>query len=248
MSARLKLTLAYDGRLFAGWQSQRHGNTVQDRLEAAITRVLGKQLRIHGAGRTDAGVHALGQCAHVDLPDRDRSPNEWQKILNALLPPQVCVMRARYVPQSFHARFSAKAKIYRYRIWTGPILPPFEVGRVWHVTQPIDFARIRRAAKLFVGTHDFSGFAGNRGKLEASTVRTIQRATAKKSQKLVVVEFSGEGFLYKMVRMMVGALVEHGTGKIPLGGIRDRLGSKSRGTGPRFVAPAEGLILVAIRY
>jgi len=248
MSARLKLTLAYDGSAFAGWQSQKHGNTVQDRLEAAIARVVGKQLRIHGAGRTDAGVHALGQCAHVDLPDRDRLPNEWRKILNALLPPELRIMRVRYVPESFHARFSAKAKTYRYRIWTGPILPPFEVGRVWHVMKPLDFVKIRRAAKLFVGTHDFSGFAANRGKPEASTIRTIHHATVKKSGNLIVLHFSGDGFLYKMVRMMVGALVDHGIGKISSGDIKDHLVSKSRITGPRFVAPAEGLTLVTIRY
>jgi len=247
MAARLKLTLAYDGSAFAGWQSQKHGNTVQDRLEMAIARVVGKELRIHGAGRTDAGVHALGQCAHVDMPDRTRLPNEWQKILNALLPPQIRIMRVRYVPQSFHARFSAKAKTYRYRIWTGSILPPFEVGRVWHVTRPIDFAKIPRGAKLFVGTHDFSGFAANRGKAEASTIRTIQRATAKKSGNLIVIQFSGDGFLYKMVRMMVGALVEHSTGKISVDDIKQRFASK-RITSPRFVAPAEGLTLVRIRY
>jgi tRNA pseudouridine38-40 synthase len=247
MAARLKLMLAYDGSAFAGWQSQKHGNTVQDRLEAAIARVAGKQLRIHGAGRTDAGVHALGQCAHVDMPDRMRLPNEWQKILNPLLPAEIRIMRVRYVPQSFHARFSAKAKTYRYRIWMGPILPPFEVGRVWHVTRPIDFAKIPRVAKLFVGTHDFSGFAANRGKPEASTIRTIQRATAKKSGNLIVIHFSGDGFLYKMVRMMVGALVEHSTGKISPDDIKNRFASKSI-TSPRFVAPAEGLTLVSIRY
>ena len=101
MSARLKLTIAYDGSAFAGWQSQKHGNTIQDRLEAAIQRVVGKRLPVHGAGRTDAGVHATGQCAHVDLPDRSHSPDEWQRILNALLPPQIRIMRARFVQKRF---------------------------------------------------------------------------------------------------------------------------------------------------
>ena len=223
MSARLKLTIAYDGSAFAGWQSQKHGNTIQDRLEAAIQRVVGKRLPVHGAGRTDAGVHATGQCAHVDLPDRSHSPDEWQRILNALLPPQIRIMRARFVKSDFHARFSARTKTYRYRIWTAAVLPPFEIGRAWHVMKPVECEKVERATRLFIGTHDFAGFAANRGKKEASTTRTIYRATARKSGGLLAIEFVGDGYLYKMVRMMVGAIVEHATGKIPLVNISQRL-------------------------
>lgn len=248
MSARLKLTLAYDGAAFAGWQSQKHGNTIQDRLEQAIERLAGKRLRVHGAGRTDAGVHALQQCAHVVLPDHSRMPNEWERALNALLPPQIRVLHARYVTNDFHARFSAKAKTYRYRIWAVPVLPPFEFGRVWHVIKPIDFEKIERATALFVGRHDFAGFAANRGTSQTSTVRTIHRAAAKKSGALITIEFTGDGFLYKMVRMMVGALVDCATGKITLRGIEERLSSKRRAGAARVVAPAEGLVLVRIVY
>ena len=171
MPARLKLTLAYNGTSFAGWQSQKHGNTIQDRLEKAIRQVVGKTVRVHGAGRTDAGVHALAQCAHIDLPNRARLPNEWQRTLNALLPAEIRIMRARYVSNAFHARFSSIGKTYRYRIWAGPILPPFEVDRAWNVTAPLDFGKLSCAANLFAGKHDFAGFAANRGKQQASTVQ-----------------------------------------------------------------------------
>ncbi len=248
MSARLKLIIAYDGSAFAGWQSQKHGNTIQDRLEAAIKRVVGKRLPVHGAGRTDAGVHATGQCAHVDLPDRARSPNEWQRMLNALLPPQIRVMRARFVANDFHARFSARRKTYRYRIWTAAVLSPFELGRVWHVMKSVDPAKVQRATELFAGTHDFAGFAANRGTAPTSTTRTIHRATARKSGAVLVIEFAGDGFLYKMVRMMVGAIVEHATGKISLASVRQRLTAPRETRATRFVAPAEGLILVRIHY
>jgi tRNA pseudouridine38-40 synthase len=248
MAARLKLTLGYDGAPFAGWQSQKHGNTIQDHLEKAIARVVGKRLRVHGAGRTDAGVHALGQCAHVDLADRSRTSNDWPQTLNALLPPEIRVFRARYVSNNFHARFSAKTKIYRYRIWAGPILPPFEVSRAWHITRPLDFEKITRVVKLFVGKHDFAGFAANRGKPEVSTVRTIHQARAKKTGSLVMLELEGDGFLYKMVRMMAGATIDCAAEKISIQSISDRLVSAYQTATARTVAPAEGLILVRIQY
>jgi tRNA pseudouridine38-40 synthase len=248
MPARLKLTLAYDGAPFAGWQSQKHGNTIQDRLEKAIERVVLKRLRVHGAGRTDAGVHAFAQCAHIDLPDRVRTPNEWARTLNALLPPEIRVLRARYVAKNFHARFSARAKTYRYRIWAAPVLPPFEAGRAWHITRPVDFRKMTRAAGLFAGKHDFAGFAANRSTPELSTVRTIHHVHAKKSGPLITVDFKGDGFLYKMVRMMVGAMVDCAAEKISMQSISERLVSACRTSAARTVAPAEDLILVRIQY
>ena len=116
MAQRLKLIVAYDGAPFAGWQSQSHGNTIQDHLERAFERVVGKPVRVHGAGRTDAGVHALAQCAHADV-NKALAPERWMEALNALLPPTIRVLRCRYVSTDFHARLSAKGKIYRYRIW-----------------------------------------------------------------------------------------------------------------------------------
>src|SRR5881394_3446198 len=126
MGSRLKLIVSYDGASFSGWQSQTNRNTIQDHLESALQRICSKPVRIHGAGRTDAGVHALAQCAHVDLLDERFSAARWTEVLNALLPPAIRVLRCRYVSKDFHARLSAKGKIYRYRIWSAPVLPPFE--------------------------------------------------------------------------------------------------------------------------
>src|SRR5437773_11094096 len=200
MARRLKLIIAYDGAPFSGWQSQSHRNTVQDHVERAFERVRGKPTRVHGAGRTDAGVHALAQCAHVDLPNDRLSAARWTEALNALLPPIIRVLRCQYVSNDFHARLSAKGKIYRYRIWLGPVLPPFEYRRAWHVPHPLDLRILQEAAKHFVGSHDFAAFAANRGKPEESTIRTINSVRVGQNGPCVTIEFDGNGFLYKMVR------------------------------------------------
>src|SRR5262249_47891915 len=211
MSRRLKLIIAYDGAPFAGWQSQSHRNTVQDHLERAFERVNNGAVRVHGAGRTDAGVHALAQCAHVDVL-KSLPTDAWIKALNALLPSAIRVLRCRYVSKNFHARLSAKGKLYRYTIWTAPILPPFEYRRAWHLGSPLDLKILKAAAKHFVGTHDFAAFAANRGKSasrmdssrgepERNTIRTINSVLVCKKGPSVTIEFDGNGFLYKMVRL-----------------------------------------------
>ena len=247
MARRLKLILAYDGTPFAGWQSQSHRNTVQDQLERAFQCVTGKVVRVHGAGRTDAGVHALAQCAHVDLSNKFLPTEGWTKTLNALLPPAIRVLRCRYVSNDFHARLSAKGKIYQYKIWSGPVLSPFEYRRVWYVTQSLDLKILRSAAENFVGTHDFAGFAANRGKPEVTTVRTINSVRVRQKGPCITIEFDGNGFLYKMVRLMVGALVKCALEKMRIEDIGSRLHSGEVGAA-RFAAPAEGLYLVRVRY
>jgi len=246
MSRRLKLIVAYDGAPFAGWQSQSHGNTVQDHLERAFERVTGEPVRVHGAGRTDAGVHAFAQCAHVDVL-KFLPADRWIKALNALLPSAIRVLRCRYVSQDFHARLSAKGKIYRYRIWTAPVLSPFDYRRAWHIAQPLDLTTLKSAAKCFIGTHDFASFAANRGKPEKSTIRTINSVRVRQSGPCITIEFDGNGFLYKMVRLMVGALVKCALGKMRIEEIPSRLHSGKVGS-TRFTAPAEGLYLVRARY
>jgi tRNA pseudouridine38-40 synthase len=252
--------IAYDGTPFAGWQSQSHRNTIQDHVERAFEHVLGKPMRAHGAGRTDAGVHALAQCAHVDLPDDRLSAARWTEGLNALLPPTIRVLRCQYVSNDFHARLSAKGKIYRYRIWLAPVLPPFEHRRAWHIARPIDLKILKRAGRHFVGTHNFAGFAANRGKSgrrgdmdssrgeqEKNTVRTIYSVRIRQKGPCVTIEFDGSGFLYKMVRLIVGSLVRCALGKMRVEDVGARLASGQRGSA-RFAAPAEGLFLVRVRY
>ena len=247
MSPRLKLTVAYDGAAFAGWQSQAHGNTAQDQLERALHKISGQRVRVHGAGRTDMGVHALAQCAHVDLPDRRLSVERLARALNAILPPSIRVLDCRCVSENFHARFSAIGKLYRYRIWAGPILPPHELGRAWHIPSPLDLDLLSAAGGNFVGTHDFAAFAANRGKREKDTTRTIRSVRVRKSGPRVKIDVAGDGFLYKMVRLMVGAMVRVTLDKMDPAEIARRLKS-GRADGLRYVAPATGLYLVKIWY
>lgn len=247
MVRRLKLIVAYDGESFGGWQSQSHRNTIQDHLERAFGRITGSPLRVHGAGRTDAGVHALAQCAHVDLANKLLSPARWTEALNALLPPAIRVLRCRYVSNDFHARLSAKGKIYRYRIWNAPVLPPFEYRRAWHIPHSLDLKTLKATVKQFVGSHDFAGFAANRGKPEESTIRTIYSVRVRQKGPCVTIEFDGNGFLYKMVRLMVGALVKCALGKLRVEDVVARLDSGKIGPA-RFSAPGEGLFLVRVRY
>jgi tRNA pseudouridine38-40 synthase len=244
---RLKLVISYDGRDFAGWQSQKHGNTVQDRLEAAFERICGTRLPVIGSGRTDSGVHALGQCAHVDVPAAQFAAERWLKALNGVLPPTIQILRARFVAKNFHARFSAKGKVYRYRIINGAVRPPLETGRAWHIASPLDRELLGRAARLFVGRHNFAAFAANRGKEERSSVRTVEYIRITSRRDLIEIEFSADGFLYKMVRLMVGAMVRGALGKESLQAIELQLERPSRATAG-FVAPAAGLYLVRVRY
>jgi tRNA pseudouridine38-40 synthase len=244
---RLKLTVAYDGTVFAGWQSQVHRNTVQDKLERAFNEICGAHVRVHGAGRTDAGVHALAQCAHVDLPIRRLSAGNWTTALNATLPPTLRVLRCRFVSPQFHARFSATGKTYRYRIWSAPILPPLELHRVWHIPQPIDVELLIAAGRMFVGKHNFAAYAANRGKKEENTVRTISLLKVRWRRSDVAIEISGDGFLYKMVRLMVGAMIRVSLGKMRLEEIESGLRT-GRPNGSRNVAPSYGLYLVKVWY
>lgn len=247
MPQRLKFIVAYDGSAFAGWQSQVHRKTVQDELERALHKISGARIRVHGAGRTDAGVHALAQCAHVDLRDRRMTTAQWTNALNAALPRTIRILRSQFVSEDFHARYSAKGKLYRYRIWAAPILPPLAVGRVWHISASLDVDLLKVAGDKFVGTHDFVAFAANRGKKEENTTRTIRSVSVKKNGTQVTIEINGEGFLYKMVRLMVGAMTRVALHKMEVAEIASRLKS-GRADSHRFVAPAEGLYLVRIWY
>jgi len=246
-ASRLKLIVAYDGTFFAGWQSQANRNTIQDHLERAFKRITAKNIRVHGAGRTDAGVHALGQCAHVDVTNKNLSSATWTKALNANLPATIRVLRCSFISRNFHARFSAKRKLYRYRIWNGEILLPIELNRAWHFSRPLDLELLKAAATCFVGKHDFAAFSANRGKVEKSTVRTIYDTRVCRKGHAISIEFEADGFLYKMVRLMTGAIVRCATGKTQIGELRSAFKAHSTIAG-RLVAPAEGLFLVTVSY
>jgi len=242
---RLKLIIAYDGRPFLGWQSQAGGNTVQDHLETAFARICGRRIVIHGSGRTDAGVHALAQCAHADAEHPRFAPGDWIPALNAHLPQEIRVLKCSRATPGFHARFSAKGKIYTYRIWNRPIHSPFERGRAWHLPDALDIKQLKLSAAQLVGTHDYAAFAANRGKPDENTLRTVRRINVSQRGALITLTFEGDGFLYKMVRLMTGTLVRCAQHRAEPGWIDDLLARKTKTC---FAAPAEGLYLVRVLY
>lgn len=245
---RLELTLAYDGASFRGWQSQPGGGAVQDVLQEAVTRLAGgKKISVQGSGRTDAGVHAVGQVAHADVPDNRGEPRFWLRALNATLPPSLRVLRCRRAADDFHARYCATGKTYEYLLWTAPILPPHWAGRAWHVQPPPDFAALRCTAKILVGRHDFAGFSANRGTPVHDTRRHLRRISVTRDGPLVRLRFEGDGFLYKMVRMLVAAMVRVAQGRAAESDLRARLAGRPSDL-PRGVAPPDGLYLVRVAY
>lgn len=242
---RLRLTIAYDGRQYAGWQSQPAGNAVQDFIEKAFREIAGTRVAVHASGRTDAGVHALGQCAHVEVFG-SMEAGDWQSALNASLPPTIRIVGARSVAPDFHARFSAKGKVYRYLVRNTPVLPPHDFGRVWHVPHALDVGALRRAAEAFTGRHDFAAFSANRSKAARETVRTIRKIALSLRTGLIALTFEGDGFLYRMVRMLAAAMVRVAQQREDLDTLRARLAKGA----PKWnhVAPAEGLYLVRVLY
>lgn len=253
---RLRLTLAYDGTPWRGWQSLPGGRTVQDEVNAAFQKVSGSTHRVQGSGRTDAGVHALGQVAHADIPSTARLTDEaWATALNACLPPSIRVMQAQIVPGTFHARFDAIGKTYRYRIWRPRIFTPFENHRAWHIYGPLDASALARSAQLLVGTHNFCRLSANRGdqsevqrRLDpASTTRTLTRVQIRDLGDVLEIEVEGEGFLYKMVRLIVGTMIHIARGRETIEWLQDLL-TNPEGLQSNQAAPAEGLYLVSVQY
>ena len=243
---RLHLEIAYHGESFNGWQSQACGNTVQDHLEKALASLCGERVVVHGAGRTDAGVHAEGQSAHADVPGERLTVREWLPALNAYLPATIRVMSLKEVATDFHARFSAQGKIYRYTVWNGHAMPPLLRDRAWHVPGELDLERLRAACALFCGEHDFAAYSAGRAKAQGTTVRTIRAIHSECTGGKMRLTFEGGGFLYKMVRLLSAAVIRHAAGKVELPELAERLEKAT----PRFLhtAPACGLCLVRVTY
>jgi tRNA pseudouridine38-40 synthase len=244
---RLKLTVAYDGRPFSGWQSQPNQNGVQDHLKRAFSQIASAPVKLRGAGRTDSGVHALGQVAHVDVPHHKLSPARWTLAVNAHLPAEIRVIRCQPISSDFHAQYSAVGKIYRYRIWNASVFHPLEIGRSWHVPHLLESELLRAVCDQLTGTHDYASFAGNRGKTAESTTRTIHKIRIQHQKELIVLEFDGNGFLYKMVRMLTGAIVRVASQRADLNWIAGLLTNPGK-TKTNCTAPAEGLYLVKVKY
>jgi tRNA pseudouridine38-40 synthase len=244
----LKLTIQYDGTTFVGWQRQPNGTSIQGLLEEALAPIEGAPVAVHGAGRTDAGVHALGQVVSVTLGS-GLAEATLGRALNAVLPPAVRVLSVQEMNADFHARFSARAKTYEYRIVNAPFISPFLHRYAWHVPQPLDVEAMRAAAAPLAGRHDFAAFQGA-GSSVATTERTIFGIDWQDGAGFdlpIVLRITGDGFLRHMVRTVVGTLVEIGTGRWDPWRILTALDSRDRAhAGP--TAPPQGLFLTSVTY
>ena len=241
-----KLTIQYDGTRYRGWQVQ--GNTdltIQGKLEGVLSRLTGQLVEVHGSGRTDAGVHALGQVANVKLP-HPVEPSELLGELNRYLPADIGVIAAEPAPERFHARLNARSKTYRYRIWNSAIPNVLERSYLYVLPEPLDVAAMERAAADLVGTHDFRSFCGLK-RFKKSTVRTITDISTTQDGAEMRLEFTGNGFLMRMVRILAGTLVEVGLGQRAADSMPAVLAAQDRAAaGPAL--PAQGLALVRVEY
>lgn len=241
-----KLSLSYDGSRYDGWQKQGNTpNTIQGKLEAALSRLEGKEVEVHGAGRTDAGVHAAGQVANVKL-SCGVSTEALINYVNQYLPDDIALLSAEEAPERFHARLSAKAKLYRYSLRTGAIPDVFRRKYQYRIEEPLDMDAMREAAAKLCGTHDYRAFCSLK-RYKKSTVRTVHSISISRDGDNLDIDFYGEGFLYNMVRIMTGTLIEVGLGQLSPQDMEDILSSLDRSKAGK-TAPAQGLCLMKVEY
>ena len=245
MTRPLRLLIEYDGTDFSGWQRQDGQRTVQGVIEEVLAQMTGEPVAIQGAGRTDAGVHAEGQVAHLALPGR--IPNDGLlKGLNGLLPRDIAILDVADAAPEFNARFSARGKVYRYQIWNHPVRSALFDRRVWHCRRPLDTQRMRDVAALLVGEHDFRAFRAADCE-RRTTVRLIRRLDVSRQGALISLEVEATAFLKNMVRILAGTLWGAGRGDIDEARVRRALASGVR-TEAGMTAPAQGLTLVRVIY
>lgn len=241
----VKLIVEYDGTCYAGWQRQPDQPTVQESFETAIYQLTQQIITVAAAGRTDSGVHALGQVISFRI-DRDWTPSEWVKGLNARLPNDMAVRSAALMPDDFHARYAARGKLYEYKIFTRPERPALERAYVWHVYRPLNEDYMRQAASLLVGKQDFTSFEGSLTDNE-DPICDLQRLSLTRQGDHLLIHAYADRFLKHMVRNIVGTLVEVGHGKRPSQSLTEILASKDRTKAGR-TAPPQGLFLVRVDY
>ena len=241
-----KIVLQYDGTRYQGWQRQvSTDNTIQGKLEALLSKMCGTSVEIQGAGRTDAGVHAYGQVANFHI-DTDKTAAEVMEYMNMYLPEDISVICCKEVPQRFHARLNAKGKVYCYHIWNSTSKPIFRRKYVHEVPGELDMTAIRKAADALCGTHDYQSFTSTkRGK--KSTVRTVESIDIERVGEEIIFTFKGNGFLYHMVRIMMGTLIEVGLGIRKAEDIPSIIDAKDRSKAGHLI-PGKGLVLMEVTY
>lgn len=242
---RIALGIEYDGRAFAGWQTQPHGNTVQDTLNRALGDIAGVPVETMAAGRTDAGVHALAQVVHFDAPVQ-RPETAWVRGVNSHLPSSVCVRWARAVDDDFHARFSAFSRSYSYFLLAHPVRPALLAGKVGWFHRPLDAAAMEQAAQRLLGRHDFSSFRAAECQAK-SPVKTLSRFAISAHDGLIRFDLTADAFLHHMVRNLVGALVYVGKGALDADGMSALLAARDRTAAPPTFMP-DGLYLTGVGY
>lgn len=241
----VKLTIEYDGTNFSGWQKQHNGRTVQEEIEKALAKIVKKEVKIYGSGRTDAGVHALNQVAHFH--EQFTIPIEKLPIaLNGLLPLDIGIKEAVEVDKDFHARYCAKGKKYVYKIYNAPLRSPLLRHYAYFVPYALNIREMKKAAQYFIGEHDFKGFMAS-GSSVQDTVRDIHALDILCKDHLIVIEVKGNGFLYNMVRIMAGTLVDVGKGKFAADGVPEMIASGERKKAGH-TAPPQGLYLAEVYY
>lgn len=241
----IKIEIEYDGTNYCGWQVQQNGITIQGEIIKALEKLTGKDITVHGSGRTDAGVHARGQVANFIL-ENNIPVKRLPLALNSNLPKDISIINAKEVPADFHARYSATGKRYIYHIYESNYRSALLRNYSYHVHYRLDHDKMKEAARVFVGSHDFKGFMASGSSVE-NTVRTINKLDIRKENKSLYICIEGDGFLYNMVRIIVGTLVEIGIGKMETGQIKKALESGER-TDAGHTAPAQGLFLDKVFY
>lgn len=242
----IKLLIQYDGTRYSGWQSQEHTDkTIQGKIQAVLEQMLGEPVDLQGSGRTDAGVHALGQVANFRT-ESVISPQEIVRYVNYYLPEDIAVLEAEEVDVRFHSRLNAVRKTYVYRIWNSSVPNVFERKYLYRIEEELDVQAMRQAARLLCGTHDFRAFCSNK-RMKKSTVRTLESIVLEKKGAELCVVFTGNGFLYNMVRILTGTLIEVGLHRRQPEDMTELLASREREQAG-FTAPAKGLFLKQVEY
>jgi len=239
------LKIEYDGTNYAGWQYQKNAKSIQETIEAALKRIINRKARLISSGRTDAGVHALSQFANLKT-DSEIPLFNLQRALNSVLPRDIVIKELKEVPLKFHSRFDAKSKIYRYTIINGPSPSAITRNFTAHIPYKLNLALIKKEARILVGKHDFKSFQAA-DRMERSSVRTIKKIKIKKSGDTIKIDVEADGFLYNMVRNIVGTLIDIGRGRLPAGSMACILKARDRRLAGE-TAPARGLCLMEVKY